>query len=980
MRCTTGPLIRSYCVLLRCFDWGLLAAVCLCGPFFAAGQEKNAQSPPVPPLVSTATKQPDASKEALVLEKLYTRVRMEADGTGTRQITARIHILAESGVKSMAILTFTYTASNQQMDIGYVRVIKPDGTIVVTPEYNVQDMPADVTRQAPMYSDIHQKHVAVKGLGVGDTLEYQVTLRSIKPEVPGHFWMEYTFEKNLIMLDEQLDLDLPAEKLATVASADLQPTVTTASGRKLYHWASSNMERPDPDAPPKSMKHWKPSVQVTTFSNWEQVGSWYESLQRGSLAITPAIQTRADALTKGLTSNEDKLRAIFNDVALHIHYVGLSFGIGRYQPHPADDVLSNEYGDCKDKHTLLAALLKAAGIEAWPVLISSTREIDPATPSPAQFDHVITLVPLNGKLLWMDSTEEVAPVSVLIATLRDKQALAIPANKQAYLERTPADLPVPKSIRVQVEGKLSDKGLFTGHISETSDGDVGMLFRAGFRQVPQSQWKELMQGIARFEGYGGEVSNPQVSEVEQISQPFQFSFDYSREKYDQWKDQESTHWITPPLPPIGGELAPGVKEKKPADDPDLGYTGETVYHATMQLPAGWSMTAPKNFDLKEDWLEYHARYSFENGIFTADRSALVKKTKVPLDQWEKLLAFRRGMFDDLNHQVLISPPGLGTIQGIPDWITGTNPAHIQNQPSNVLNNETMEQMVAILRPLRDAAAILASDTSPSADDLAKATDIARKGVDAAEAKTLMLPGEDPQSLQWTRLLDYAWTMRGWVALEAKDLDTAESFLRAAWKLSHNQVSGYLLGRLLEAKGEKAAAAHQYELARVGSSNYLDKTIYSNFNVQDRIAESYQKLTGNPMTATALNHGQYNGSLSAELDKEIEIRSFTRTSKFTGEVLFSVAYEAGKPVKAHLLQGDMRFAYLGGLLDAHKFGVLLPTGSKARLLREVRLICSEYGGGCDAYMLLPTALLMPATDITPPNAPKGTKTVQIQVQP
>jgi len=43
------------------------------------------------------------------------------------------------------------------------------------------------------------------------------------------------------------------------------------------------------------------------------------------------------------------------------------------------------------------------------------------------------------------------------------------------------------------------------------------------------------------------------------------------------------------------------------------------------------------------------------------------------------------------------------------------------------------------------------------------------------------------------------------------------------------------------------------------------------------------------------------------------------------------------------------------------------------------MCSEYGGGCDAYMLLPTALHIPAPDITPPNAPKGTKTFQIQVQ-
>jgi hypothetical protein len=668
MRRTFVPPMDSF-VSFRHRGLALLAlAVSLCGPLSSAAQQNPAPAPaapapaaaaPKPPSLApptTAPKPPDTSKEGLVIEKVSTRIRMEADGTGTRQTTARSRILADSGVKQMAVLTFTYTASNQQVDIGYVRVIKPDGTVVVTPDYNVQDMPADVTRSAPMYSDIHQKHVAVKGLGVGDILESQITLRTLKPEVPGQFWMDYSFEKNLIILDEQLDLDLPADKAVTVASADLQPTVTTAAGRKLYHWASSNLARPDPDGPPQSAKRWKPSVQITTFASWQQVGAWYGSLQKEPLTVTPAIQAKAAALTKGLTTDQDKLRAIFNDVALHIHYVGLEFGIGRYQPHPADDVLSNQYGDCKDKHTLLASLLKAVGIEAWPVLIPSRRELDPATPSPAQFDHVITLVPLGGKLLWMDSTEEVAPIGVLIGLLRDKQALAIPPGKPAYLERTPADLPSPRSVDIKMEGKLSDQGLFTGHLDETTDGDVGMLFRAAFRGVPQSQWKELMQRIARSENFGGEVSNPQVSEVEQVGQPFVFSFDYTREKYYQWSDKDTSHWVSLPMPPMGGELAPGVKEIKPADDPDLGSTGKTTYHSSMQLPPGWTMLPPRDIDLSEDWLEYHAKYSFKDGAFTADRVALVKKTKVPLDQWDKYLALRRAMFEDWSHETLISPP------------------------------------------------------------------------------------------------------------------------------------------------------------------------------------------------------------------------------------------------------------------------------------------------------------------------------------
>jgi hypothetical protein len=267
--------MRSFSVFLFCRGAAMLiAASCLCGLSQVAAQSKPAPAQTVQPETApketapnqpapaspAAAKAPDVSKEALVFDKIYTRVREEADGTGTRETTARIRILADAGVKEMAVLTFTYTASNQQVDIAYVRVIKPDGTVVVTPGYNIQDLPADVTREAPMYSDIHQKHVAVKGLGVGDTLEYQMTLRTLQPDVPGQFWLEYTFEKDQIILDEQLDLDLPADKPVTVASADVQPTVTTTAGRKLYHWASSNLARPDPDAPPKSTKNWKPSV------------------------------------------------------------------------------------------------------------------------------------------------------------------------------------------------------------------------------------------------------------------------------------------------------------------------------------------------------------------------------------------------------------------------------------------------------------------------------------------------------------------------------------------------------------------------------------------------------------------------------------------------------------------------------------------------------------------------------------------------
>ena len=74
--------------------------------------------------------------------------------------------------------------------------------------------------------------------------------------------------------------------------------------------------------------------------------------------------------------------AIYSFVSTQYRYIGISFGIGRYQPHAADDVLSNNYGDCKDKHTLLASLLQASGITLYPALISSSWKLDPDIPSP----------------------------------------------------------------------------------------------------------------------------------------------------------------------------------------------------------------------------------------------------------------------------------------------------------------------------------------------------------------------------------------------------------------------------------------------------------------------------------------------------------------------------------------------------------------------------------------------------------------------
>jgi tetratricopeptide (TPR) repeat protein/transglutaminase-like putative cysteine protease len=603
-------------------------------------QSSNAGSP-------QSTPKPDSSKEAFIVERSITKVNFEADGSGTRETTVAFRIQSQAGIRALAVLTVAYTSANDTVEFDYVRVRKPDGSVIATPEYNIQDMPAEVTRTAPMYSDIHEKHVTVKGLDVGDVLEYVVRYRTVKPQVPGQFWFEYTFPKDTIAKDEQLEISVPKDKYVKVASPELAPQIKDDGARRIYSWKTSNLQHKDSENKTFQPEAPKPSVQVTTFKNWEDVGRWYGDLQRPQAAVTPAIQAKANELTKGLTTDEDKMRAIYDFVSARYHYVSLSFGIGRYQPHAAQEVMENEYGDCKDKHTLLAALLKAAGYDAWPALINFSGKIDADVPSPGQFNHLITVVPVGIKIIWLDTTPEVAPFGLLLANLRNKKALVIPTDKSASLGKfaslmdTPMQPPSPSHQTFTAKGRLTADGTLTANVHQNVTGDQEVLYRIVFRNTSASQWQETGQRISELSGFGGQVSEVSPSAVDEIEKPFQLDYVYTRKTYGDW----NTHQIPAPVPWFGIENI-ASEEKRPEQPVFIGAVGDLVYQANIDLPPGLAPKYTDKKDLVEDFAEYHATYSIDAGVLSVTRRLILKTSEVPVRSWDTYKAFCKSLADE----------------------------------------------------------------------------------------------------------------------------------------------------------------------------------------------------------------------------------------------------------------------------------------------------------------------------------------------
>jgi Flp pilus assembly protein TadD/transglutaminase-like putative cysteine protease len=593
------------------------------------------------------------SQEPFIIEQYSTTARYENDGTGERDLAVSIRVQSVAGVQQLREIAFGYSSANEQMDVRSVRVHKVDGAIVSAGQDAVKETTAMVLGSAPVYTDYKEKQVTVPPLDPGDTLEYEIVTRVLTPLAPGEFWFQQNFLDAAIVLDERLTVNVPLDRkvnLKSSASSSYTTDSDDATGRVIYRWKHANLVRhPDDDRSKAKSTHAAkpPDVQLTTFAGWQEVSRWYLKLGEGDAHPTAEIRAKSAELVRGRTSKLDQIETLYDYVAKNIRYVDASFGLSRYEPHSAAQVFSDQYGDSKDKATLLRAMLEAAGIHADAVLIPSSRKLDRSVPSPAQFDHVITAVPDGNDLIWMDSTADVAPFRLLASSLRGKSALLVPPNGEGGIVETPADPPFPSAQRVRIEGRVSDLGLLKAKIHYSLRGDTELVLRLAFRRTPQSQWKELGQTILTLDGIAGEVSSVKPSDLLDTQQPFELEMEFIQSDFLDWSSKRER--ISVPLARLGLPDAPGTGNEPIA----LGSPLVVSTRVTLTLPTNFTAQAPVATAVARDYAEFRSGYHFENRTLTAERSLNFKMRELPAPRANDYLAFTRAVTADENQPILV---------------------------------------------------------------------------------------------------------------------------------------------------------------------------------------------------------------------------------------------------------------------------------------------------------------------------------------
>ncbi len=177
----------------------------------------------------------DYSKEPVVIEQLHVQYRFEGDGTGSKRQFVRARVQSEGALQQWGQLRFGYNSASEHCEIRSVRVVKPDGSVVTAGADAVQELNEPIQRNAPVYTDYREKHVTVPGLRPGDVLEYELVTSIHTALAPGQFWMQYDFQKNAIVLDEQLEIDLPSARMVKLKNKPgVEPATSEADGRRTY--------------------------------------------------------------------------------------------------------------------------------------------------------------------------------------------------------------------------------------------------------------------------------------------------------------------------------------------------------------------------------------------------------------------------------------------------------------------------------------------------------------------------------------------------------------------------------------------------------------------------------------------------------------------------------------------------------------------------------------------------------------------------
>ena len=639
---------------------GLIGALALCAGSLTARAEDWL---PISPDELKMTGEPKAMGAPAIF--LYRQVDRDDNGP-SEAVYARIKILTEEGRK-YADVEIPFDKAKESVHGIQARTIHPDGSIVKF-DGTVYEKPIVQARGVKWLA----KNFTMPDVQVGSIIEYRYRHQFQSGFVFDSHWI---LSQDLFTKDAKFSLD-------PYRGFDLRyswPTgLPTGTGAPKEERGKIRLESRDVPAfvteeympPENELKFRVDFIYVSDFDSrlekdpdvfWKKYGKRMYRVVVNFIDKQRAMTEAVAQIVEPGDSPEAKLRKIY-ERTLRIRNISFERQKSqqeaeRENPKTAknvEDLWKQGYGDGNQITWLFLALVRAAGIQADPVIVSTrdVRFFNYRTQNPAELNSNVVLVTLNGKEMFLDPGTAFAPFGLLPWSETAVKGRRLDKDGGTWVE-TP--LTETAESRVERKGnlKLATNGTLEGKITVTFTGHEALWRRHEERNEDEAARKQFLEDEIKADIPSGvvvELANR--PDWNSASPTLVAEFDL---KIPGWASIAGQRAVMP-VGLFGGQDKRSFLHQTRAHPLYFGFRHQSADDITIELPTNWQVnSSPQPVRENRKVLDYASSSESKNGSLHLNRQLTVATLLVETQHYGAMQNFFEIVRTGDEEQIILTP-------------------------------------------------------------------------------------------------------------------------------------------------------------------------------------------------------------------------------------------------------------------------------------------------------------------------------------
>jgi transglutaminase-like putative cysteine protease/tetratricopeptide (TPR) repeat protein len=408
------------------------------------------------------------------------------------------------------------------------RVVSADGVVHSLDPKAVVEATGDFEQD--MFSDQRVLRAPLPGVTTGSIVETVITTLGRSPIAGGGKYGRFDFGSGSAVERSRLVLDAAAGVTPQIVNkSGIEPKVAEQNGRRVTIFEKGHTDAIEEEEilPPDELA--VPYVAFATGTSWAEIAKNYSTTVDEQIAAASVKDLVAKTIGDS-TDRNVKIEKLLDVIRKNIRYAGVEVGDGSIIPRSPSFVLQNKYGDCKDKATLLVAMLRAAGIDAHVALLNAGFDFDTVASLPASnaFNHAIVVV--SGEpSLWIDPTDEFSRAGEL--PLQDQARMAlIAAPGTSALVRTPETASTTNRYVETRTFTLPEDG--RSHVIEVTEGSSreDAALRRDYATAEKKAYRESLEKYATDYYLATKIESVEAGDPHDFAKPFRLTIDITKSK------------------------------------------------------------------------------------------------------------------------------------------------------------------------------------------------------------------------------------------------------------------------------------------------------------------------------------------------------------------------------------------------------------------------------------------------------------------